>query len=261
MAIAPLLIITFALAEPTCEVTVQDFFQTIVRALPNLLLGAGVTLVLTAVAIVLGMTLGTFIGIARLSPIPAIRWITRAYVDFFRGTPLLVQIFWIYFGFPALSNSLGIKFTMNQWTAAILALTLNSAAYLAEIIRAGIQSIEIGQREASESLGLGANQTMRYVIFPQAFRRMIPPIGNEFITLLKDTSLVAVIGLEETFRRGQLIVAQTYQAFEVYTAVALIYLLLTSLSSQFFTFLEKRMDPVERARRKAVSPPLRAQAE
>jgi len=239
----------------------SDFFQTILAALPNLLLGAGVTLGLTAASVILGMLLGTLIGIARLSPIPIVRWITRAYVDFFRGTPLLVQIFWIYFGFPALSNSLGVRLTLNQWTAAILALTLNSAAYLAEIIRAGIQSIEIGQREASESLGLGAVQTMRYVIFPQAFRRMIPPIGNEFITLLKDTSLVAVIGLEETFRRGQLIVAQTYQAFEIYTAVALVYLLLTSFSSQVFTLLEKQLDPVEQARRKSPPTPLQPQTE
>lgn len=227
-----------------------DFLQTIVQSLPNLLLGAGVTLGLTAASVILGMILGTLVGIARLSPIPAVRWLTRAYVDFFRGTPLLVQIFWIYFGFPALSSSLGLRLSMNQWTAAILALTLNCAAYLAEIIRGGIQSIEKGQREASESLGLGSMETMRYIIFPQAFRRMIPPIGNEFITLLKDTSLVAVIGLEETFRRGQLIVAQSYQAFEVYTAVALIYLILTSLSSQFFTLMEKRMDPLEQAARR-----------
>lgn len=229
----------------------SQFLQTIWEALPNLLMGAGVTLGLTAVSVVLGMVAGTLIGIARLSPIPALRWITRAYVDFFRGTPLLVQIFWIYFGFPALANNLGLRLSMNQWTAAILALTLNCAAYLAEIIRGGIQSIEIGQREASESLGLGAIQTMRYVIFPQAFRRMIPPIGNEFITLLKDTSLVAVIGLEETFRRGQLVVAQTYQAFQIYTAVALIYLIMTTLSSQAFILLEARMNPVEQAKRRA----------
>jgi len=240
---------------------VLDFLQTIVQSLPNLLLGAGVTLGLTAASVILGMILGTLVGIARLSPIPAVRWLTRAYVDFFRGTPLLVQIFWIYFGFPALSNSLGLRLSMNQWTAAILALTLNSAAYLAEIIRGGIQSIEKGQREASESLGLGSMETMRYIIFPQAFRRMIPPIGNEFITLLKDTSLVAVIGLEETFRRGQLIVAQSYQAFEVYTAVALIYLILTSLSSQFFTLLEKRMDPLNQAARRKTSATLGTQPE
>ena len=231
-----------------------QFLDVVVKALPNILLGAVVTLKLTALSVILGMIGGILIGIARLSPNLPLRWLSRAYVDFFRGTPLLVQIFWIYFGFPALANSVGLKLNMNQWTAAVLALSLNSAAYLAEIVRAGIQSIEIGQREASESLGLGSIQTMRYVIFPQAFRRMIPPIGNEFITLLKDTSLVAVIGLEETFRRGQLIVAQTYQAFQVYTAVAIVYLILTTFSSQAFTLLERWMNPVEQAKRRVAAP-------
>jgi ABC-type amino acid transport system permease subunit len=102
------------------------------------------------------------------------------YIDFFRGTPLLVQIFMIYFGVPALSKGIGLSFTFDRWTAAVLALSLNSAAYLAEIVRAGIQSIERGQWEAAESMGLGPVQTMQYVVFPQAFRRMIPPLGNEF---------------------------------------------------------------------------------
>ncbi|MGF1535568.1 MAG: amino acid ABC transporter permease, partial [Elainellaceae cyanobacterium] len=174
------------------------------------------------------------------------RFAARAYIDFFRGTPLLVQIFMIYFGMPALLQSLGFDFRLGRLFAAVLALSLNSAAYIAEIVRAGIQSIETGQREASESLGLGPVQTMRYVIFPQAFRRMIPPLGNEFITLLKDTSLVAVIGYEELFRRGQLIVSQTYRAFEIYVAVALVYLVLTLLFSRGFSLLEWWMDPVAR---------------
>jgi arginine/lysine/histidine/glutamine transport system substrate-binding/permease protein len=126
----------------------------------------------------------------------------------------------------------------------VLALSLNSAAYIAEIVRAGIQSIDLGQSEAAESLGLDSIQTMRYVIFPQAFRRMLPPLGNEFITLLKDTSLVAVIGFEELFRKGQLIVANNYRAFEIYAAVAIVYLCLTLLSSQAFTWLEKRLNPM-----------------
>lgn len=133
----------------------------------------------------------------------------------------------------------------------MLALTLNSAAYIAEIVRGAIQSIELGQREASESLGLGAVQTMQYVIFPQAFRRMISPLGNEFISLLKDTSLVAVIGFEELFRRGQLIVSTNYRAFEIYFAVALVYLILTLLSSRAFGLLERSLSPVERAKRNA----------
>jgi arginine/lysine/histidine/glutamine transport system substrate-binding/permease protein len=152
----------------------------------------------------------------------------------------------VYFGIPAVLKGAGIAFSFDRFAAAVLALSLNSAAYIAEIVRGGIQSIEAGQSEAAQSLGLDAVQTMRYVIFPQAFRQMLPPLGNEFISLLKDTSLVAVIGFEELFRRGQLIVAENYRPFEIYAAVAFVYLVLTLLSSQFFTQLERWMDPVKR---------------
>lgn len=230
-----------------------DAFGIIVNALPNLLWGALITLQLTALSVFFGLIGGTLIAIARLSASAPLRWLTRAYVDFFRGTPLLVQIFMIYFGLPALFQRVGLPFNLDRFPAAVLALSLNSAAYLAEIIRGGIQSIETGQWEASESLGMGSIQTLRYVIFPQAFRRMLPPLGNEFITLLKDTSLVAVIGFEELFRRGQLIVANNYRAFEIYAAVALVYLVLTLLSSRAFSFLEDWMNPVQRAKAKAKS--------
>lgn len=228
-----------------------ESLQFALDALPNLLRGSLTTLQLTAVSVFLGLIGGTMLGIARLSPITPLRIATRIYVDFFRGTPLLVQIFMIYFGLPAFINSVGGSFSFNRFAAAILALSLNAAAYLAEIVRAGIQSIELGQREAAESLGLDSVQAMRYIIFPQAFRRMIPPLGNEFITLLKDTSLVAVIGYEELFRRGQLIVAQNYRAFEIYITVALVYLLLNTLSSQVFIWLERWMDPTHQAKRRA----------
>jgi arginine/lysine/histidine/glutamine transport system substrate-binding/permease protein len=223
--------------------------QVILNALPNLLQGALVTLELTAFSVLLGMIGGSLLGIVRLSPITPLRWGARAYIDFFRGTPLLVQIFMIYFGLPALLQSIGINFSLSRLVAAVMALSLNSAAYIAEIVRAGIQSIDIGQSEAAQSLGLDSTQTMRYVIFPQAFRRMLPPLGNEFITLLKDTSLVAVIGFEELFRRGQLIVADNYRAFEIYAAVALIYLVLTLASSRFFSFLERWMNPIHRSKK------------
>ena len=229
----------------------STYFETVFEALPVLIQGAGVTVLLAALGTVLGMIAGTLLGIARLSPSKIVSFAARCYIDFVRGTPLLVQIFIIYFGLPGLAKSMGLSFSLNQLSAAVLALTLNSAAYLAEIIRGGIQSIEIGQREAAESLGLGPVETMTYVIFPQAFRRMIPPLGNEFITLLKDTSLVAVIGFEEVFRRGQLIVAQNYKSFEIYTAVALVYLVLTLVSSQLFDRLEQSMNPVEKSKRKA----------
>ncbi len=221
-------------------------FDVIVDAMPTLLIGALVTIQLTALATFFGLIGGSLMGIARLSPIPAVRIATRVYVDFFRGTPLLVQIFTIYFGLPALIQGLGLQLTFNRPVAAVLALSLNATAYIAEIVRAGIQSIENGQSEASESLGLSPMQTMRYIVFPQAFRRMIPPLGNEFITLLKDTSLVAVIGYEELFRRGQLIVATNYRAFEIYIGVAVVYLVMNIFFSQGFSWLENRMDPAKR---------------
>jgi arginine/lysine/histidine/glutamine transport system substrate-binding/permease protein len=221
----------------------------ILQSIPILLQGALVTLQLTIVSVVFGLIGGSLIGILRLSNFKPVRWIARAYVDFFRGTPLLVQIFMIYFGIPAIIQELGLTFTFNRFAAAVIALSLNSAAYIAEIVRAGIQSIETGQAEAAQSLGLDSVQTMRYVIFPQAFRRMIPPLGNEFISLLKDTSLVAVIGFEELFRKGQLIVSENYRAFEIYAAVAVVYLCLTLLSSQAFSKLEVWMNPVRRSRK------------
>jgi arginine/lysine/histidine/glutamine transport system substrate-binding/permease protein len=111
----------------------------------------------------------------------------------------------IYFGLPAIAQELGFPLNFNRLAAAVMALSLNCAAYIAEIVRAGIESIETGQSEAAQSLGLSSTETIRYVIFPQALRRMLPPLGNEFISLLKDTSLVAVIGFEELFRQGQLL--------------------------------------------------------
>ena len=152
----------------------------------------------------------------------------------------------IYFGIPALVQGFGIQFSLNPFTATVLALTLNSAAYIAEIVRAGIQSIEKGQTEAAESLGLGSLETMRYIIFPQALRRMLPPLGSEFITLLKDTSLASVIGYQELLQEGRLIIANNYRSFEIFGTVALIYLALTLLSSRAFNLLEKRMSPVNK---------------
>lgn len=225
----------------------------ILKSLPALLSGALVTLQLTALSVLLGMLGGTLIGIVRLQAALPLRFCARAYVDFFRGTPLLVNIFMIYFGFPALAQNLGFTFTFNRLAAAVIALSLNTAAYIAEIVRAGIQSIEPEQAEAASSLGLSSVQTMRYVIFPQALRRILPPLGNQFISLLKDTSLVAVIGFEELFRKSQLIVAENYRSFEMYFTVALVYLFLTLLSSQVFSRWEQVLNPVKKQSRRGKS--------
>ena len=168
---------------------ISNSLTVIWQSLPTLLTGVLVTLQLAFVSGLCGLTSGSLIGIIRLSHIKSLRFLARVYIDFFRGTPLLVQIFMIYFGLPAISQELGFTFPLNRLLAGIIALSLNSAAYIAEIVRGGIQSIEIGQSEAAKSLGLNPVQIMRYVIFPQAFRRMIPPLGNEFISLLKDTSI------------------------------------------------------------------------
>lgn len=207
----------------------------VVSALPLLLMGALVTVKITAISVGLGIVIGLFFGIARIARSRVLRVLAAIYVDFLRGTPLLVQIFLIYFALPIVTGQ-----RMDPFVAAIGSCSINSGAYVAEIFRAGIQSIDAGQMEAGRSLGMTWAQTMRYIIVPQAFKRVIPPLGNEFIALLKDSSLVSVIGFEELTRRGQLIIARTYGSMEIWTCVALIYLVMTLAISRLVAYLERR---------------------
>ena len=204
-------------------------------SLPLLGIGALVTIEITAVSVFLGTCIGLMVGIAELARYPWIRIPAKIYVDFIRGTPLLVQIFIIYFALPII---LGTR--IEPFVAAVAACSINSGAYVAEIFRAGIQSIDKGQMEAGRSLGMSWTQTMRYIVIPQAFRRTIPQLGNEFIAMLKDSSLVSVIGFEELTRKGQLVIASTYGSLEIWTAVAIIYLIMTLSITRFVAFLEKR---------------------
>jgi len=206
----------------------------------NLLKGAAITLMLTALSFSFGLLGGTALAVLLQAPWRAVHVLCRIYIDFFRGTPMLVQLFLIYFGLPALLQSLEVPFSINRLAAAVTALSLNVAAYLAETLRSGIESIDRGQWEAADALGLSPIERMRFVIAPQALRRVLPPLANEFITLIKDTSLAAVIGFDELFRQGQLMVATTYRAFEIYIAVALVYLLMTTTASLMFKRLEAR---------------------
>lgn len=206
-----------------------------VSAIPLLLMGALVTVKITALSVGLGIVIGLFVGIARISHVRILRVLAAVYVDFLRGTPLLVQIFLIYFALPIITGH-----HMDPFVAAIASCSINSGAYVAEIFRAGIQSIDAGQMEAGRSLGMTWGQTMRYIIVPQAFKRVIPPLGNEFIALLKDSSLVSVIGFEELTRRGQLIIARTYGSLEIWTCVAILYLIMTVTISRFVAYLERR---------------------
>ncbi|WP_075757361.1 amino acid ABC transporter permease [Sporomusa sphaeroides] len=214
----------------------MDFdFNLIVDSFPLLLMGAGVTVQITALSVGFGLLIGMFVGIARLSTLWPVKMLAAIYVDFIRGTPLLVQIFLIYFALPLMVGQ-----RIDPFIAAITACSVNSGAYVAEIFRSGIQSIDKGQTEAGRSLGMTWAQTMRYIILPQAFKRIIPPLGNEFIAMLKDSSLVSVIGFEELTRRGQLIIARTYGSFEIWLTVAFIYLIMTFTISRLVDYLERR---------------------
>lgn len=210
-------------------------FNLVVKSFPLLLLGAGVTIQITALSVSFGLLIGMFVGIARLSKVRLVKLLATIYVDFIRGTPLLVQIFLIYFALPMIVGK-----RIDPFVAAITACSVNSGAYVAEIFRAGIQSIDKGQMEAGRSLGMTWAQTMRFIILPQAFKRIIPPLGNEFIAMLKDSSLVSVIGFEELTRRGQLIIARTYGSFEIWLTVAFIYLVMTLTISRLVDYLERR---------------------
>ena len=185
--------------------------------------------------------IGLVAALAQLSKFAPLRLIAKVYVDFFRGTPLLVQIFLFYFAVPVITGQ-----RIDPYVAAVGSCGINSGAYVAEIVRAGIQSIDEGQMEAGRSLGMTWAQTMRYIIVPQAIKRVIPPLGNEFIALLKDSSLVSVIGFEELTRRGQLIIAKTYGSLEIWFSVAIIYLVMTLSISRLVAYLEKRYNTDDR---------------
>ncbi|WP_075572466.1 amino acid ABC transporter permease [Colibacter massiliensis] len=207
----------------------------IVNSLPLLLMGAGVTIKITAMSVGLGFILGLIVSVCRLSGNKILNAVCVCYVNIIRGTPILVQIFLIYFALPRIIGQ-----QINPFVAAVSACSINSGAYVSEIFRAGIQSVDKGQMEAGRSLGLSWMQTMLYIILPQAFKHVIPPLGNEFISMTKETSQVSVIGFEELTRRGQLIISKTYGALEIWVSVAVIYLIMTLGIARLVTYLERR---------------------
>nr|GGG68424.1 amino acid ABC transporter permease [Virgibacillus oceani] len=198
--------------------------------------GIWVTLGLTLIGYVSGVILGLLLGMGKLSKKKWIYYPCKYYVDFFRGTPLLVQILLIHLALipTVFGESLG------YFVSGALALSLNCGAYNAEIIRAGIQSIEKGQMEAGRSLGMPRGVAMRYVILPQAFRRMVPPLGNELIALLKDSSLVTVIAANDLLYAGKVVAGAYARFWEPYITVAILYLLLTYIFTKVITYVEKR---------------------
>lgn len=209
-------------------------FQLIQESLPLLLRGAWVTLQIAALSTSIGIALGTLLGVAQTSKSKFARWLVGLYVTIIRGIPMLIQITFAFFVLPQFGISL------PAFWVAVVAIGLNSAAYVSQIIRAGIRSIGRGQMEAGRVLGLSPLQITRYVILPQAFRVVIPALGNEFITLVKDSSLASVIGVTELTKVGIFIRGRTFDALTVFAAVAMIYLLITTTLSLLVNWFEKK---------------------
>ena len=215
---------------------IEASLQLALDSLPFLLKGTLWTVILSLGGMFFGLLLGFALALMRLYGYWPLRWLSRIYVSFFRGTPLLVQLFMIYYGLP----QLGIQ--LEPLPAALIGFSLNMGAYTSEILRAAIASIERGQWEAAASIGMGKAQTLYRAILPQAARTALPPLGNSFISLVKDTALAATIQVPELFRQAQLITARTFEIFTLYLAAALIYWLLASVLAHFQARLEARVN-------------------
>ncbi|MBP3848877.1 MAG: amino acid ABC transporter permease [Pyramidobacter sp.] len=196
--------------------------------------GVVVTIQASALGVLFGSALGIFIGAFRVMPFKPLRWLMATYIYVLRGTPLMIQLFLIYFGLPALGINL------EAFTAGIIGIGINSSGYVGEIVRGGIEGVAQGQWEASKMLGLSYWQTMKIIILPQAIRHMLPAIGNEFVTLIKESSLLSVLAISDLTMVGQQVRSVTYASFETFIFVALVYLFLTSVTSGALQLLESR---------------------
>jgi glutamine transport system permease protein len=215
----------------------MDFeWSVVVDALPALFKGAQLTVLITLAGLGGGIIVGTIAGLMRAYGNVALNAIAFAYVELIRGTPIVVQVMFIYFALPTLA-----EIRVDPMTAAITAIIVNAGAYIAEIVRGAFLSVHQGLREAGLALGLPTWKVLLYIIGPVAFRRMIPPLGNQFIVSLKDTSLFIVIGVGELTRQGQEIMAANFRAVEVWSAVAIFYLIMTGTLTLILRITEKRM--------------------
>lgn len=203
--------------------------------------GAKFTIILAFFTVLIGSILGLFLALLRLSNvkifnIKILNIIATAYVEFIRGTPLMVQIFIIYYALPDL-----IGINLPEMTSAVMALAINSGAYVSEIIRAGIQAVDKGQMEAARSLGMPYGMSMRYVIVPQAVKNILPALGNEFVTIIKESSVVSVIGIKELMYNADTVRGNTFRAFEPLIVAALVYFVMTFSLSKLMGWFERRM--------------------
>ena len=214
----------------------EETFQIVREALPFLFKGMYFTVILSLGGMFFGFLLGFGLALMRLSRFKVLNWIARIYVSFFRGTPLLVQLFVIYYGLP----QVGLE--LDPIPAALIGLSLNMAAYICEILRSSISSIERGQWEAAASIGMTRAQTLRRAILPQAMRTALPALGNSFISLVKDTAQAATIQVPELLRQAQLISARNFEIFTMYLSAALLYWILATVLSHLQNQLEARVN-------------------
>lgn len=211
-------------------------FQVVLDALPSLLAGARLTVIITVLGLAGGIVLGAVAGTARAYGNKFVNAVAMAYIELIRGTPIVVQVMFIYFALP-----LAADLRIDALNAAVIAIIINSGAYIAEIVRGSLLSINRGFIEAALALGVGRAHLFYDIIGPLAFRRMIPPLGNQCIVSLKDTSLFIVIGVAELTRQGQEVMASNFRAIEVWSTVAILYLIMTTGIAMTLRYIEKRM--------------------
>ncbi|EYT96005.1 amino acid ABC transporter permease [Enterococcus mundtii] len=221
-------------------------FSFLDKYLPYFLSGAVVTIVISILTVIFGTIIGLAMALMKRSKIKLLNWLANSYIELLRGTPMLLQIMIGFIllqrFFPALDWSVGIlTIDLGRLIPGIIVLSLNSGAYVAEIIRGGITAVDMGQTEASYSLGLRPIQAMRYVIFPQALRNILPPLGNEFVTLIKDSSLLTVIGINELMGSAQIVISNSYIPLEPYFIAAGLYFVMTFVTSRLLSSWEKKL--------------------
>ncbi|MEM1267835.1 MAG: amino acid ABC transporter permease [Pseudomonadota bacterium] len=208
--------------------------------------GMGATIQLSLIAAALSITLGLIVALPALSERRALRIVNRVYVEVIRAIPLLPMLFWVFYGLPIIFRQMGLTVPIDPFWGAIITLAVSDSAFTAEIYRAGIQSIARGQTEAAKTIGLSYAQTMRYVVLPQAVRRILPPLANQFIYIVKMSAFASVIGMQELTRRANELVVTEYRPLEIYTLLILEYLVLVLIISAAVRWLERRMGADER---------------
>lgn len=214
---------------------------------PFFLEGVKNTLIIAFASVVIGVFFGTLMAVMRMSKIKPLKWISCAYIEFIRGTPLMVQLMFIFYGLPMIGITfLDISFIPNfsRFMAGIVAMSMNSCAYVAEIIRSGIQAVDNGQLEAARSIGFKYGESMTIVVLPQAVKNILPALGNEFISVIKESSIVSVIGIADLMFRTNDVIAVTYRSLPCLAIAACMYFVLTFTGSRLISFLEKRMKHV-----------------